>query len=45
MGRLEWVSREEREKGEGKRVFLKTLLKIIFKLSNFYQTRNHAFES
>jgi hypothetical protein len=32
--------------GEGFRVFLfKTLFKFIFKLSNFTQTRNHAFKS
>jgi hypothetical protein len=37
----------KREKGErrGKRIyFLKNFFQIIFKLSNFGQTRNHAFE-
>jgi hypothetical protein len=34
--------REEREKGFS---FFKTVFKFIFKLSNFNQTRNHAFES
>jgi hypothetical protein len=34
--------REERGKGFS---FFKTLFKFIFKLSNFNQTRNYAFES
>jgi hypothetical protein len=45
-GRGKWAAREERERGERKMIFFKkTLFKFIFKLSNFNQTRNHAFES
>jgi hypothetical protein len=45
MGRLGLKGKGER--GEGKRFFslFKSLFKFIFKLSNFNQTRNHAFES
>jgi hypothetical protein len=39
--------KEEKKNGPGKWAAReeKTLFKFIFKLSNFNQTRNHAFES
>jgi hypothetical protein len=46
VGRLEWAAREERGEGREVWVFLfKSFSKSFFKLSNFNQTRNHAFES
>jgi hypothetical protein len=48
LGQLEWAARE---KGRGKREFLsfsffkKIFSNSFFKLSNFNQIRNHAFES
>jgi hypothetical protein len=47
LGRLEWAARGKRERGEGKGFlsFFLNSFQIIFKLSNFSQTRNHAFES
>jgi hypothetical protein len=45
MGRLEWAAREERGEGKGFLFFLKLFSNSFFKLSNFNQTRNYAFES
>jgi hypothetical protein len=42
-----WADWKRRERGEGERVFFlkKLFSNSFFKLSNFNQTRNHAFES